>query len=187
MHGFCVMSNHFHILARFETPQQLAGFMQYFKGNLAKEVGRREDWDIPDALLKTLANDDLDDVATKVIGRLGARPSCRTFLAGLVLNNDTDWEVRHDSIKALDAQEDVHVGIKMLLEIAGRIENEYLGRECVRLVELRLEKLGEAPSQALPGLDAIQRTARSVAGWPDTDVPLVRALLESREVPTAHA
>ena len=38
------LSNHFHLLARFETPFQLSGFMQYFKANLAKEVGRLYGW-----------------------------------------------------------------------------------------------------------------------------------------------
>ena len=38
------LSNHFHLLVRVETPQQLAGFMQYFKGNLAKEIGRLYGW-----------------------------------------------------------------------------------------------------------------------------------------------
>jgi hypothetical protein len=32
------------LLARFETPQQLSGFMQYFKANLAKEAGRLYGW-----------------------------------------------------------------------------------------------------------------------------------------------
>lgn len=38
------LSNHFHLLGRFETPHQLAGFMQYFKANLAKEAGRLYGW-----------------------------------------------------------------------------------------------------------------------------------------------
>lgn len=38
------LSNHFHLLARVENPVQLAGFMQYFKGNLAREVGRLHGW-----------------------------------------------------------------------------------------------------------------------------------------------
>ena len=38
------LSNHFHLLARFETPHQLSGFMQYFKANLAKEAGRLYGW-----------------------------------------------------------------------------------------------------------------------------------------------
>jgi REP element-mobilizing transposase RayT len=38
------LSNHFHLLAQFETPQQLSGFMQYFKANLAKEAGRLHGW-----------------------------------------------------------------------------------------------------------------------------------------------
>jgi REP element-mobilizing transposase RayT len=38
------ISNHFHLLVRVETPHQLAGFMQYFKANLAKEVGRIYGW-----------------------------------------------------------------------------------------------------------------------------------------------
>jgi len=38
------LSNHFHLLGRFETPHQLSGFMQYFKANLAKEAGRLYGW-----------------------------------------------------------------------------------------------------------------------------------------------
>ncbi len=38
------LSNHFHILVRVLSPEQLAGFMQYFKGNLAKEAGRLHGW-----------------------------------------------------------------------------------------------------------------------------------------------
>jgi REP element-mobilizing transposase RayT len=38
------LSNHFHLLARFDTPHQLSSFMQYFKANLAKEAGRLYGW-----------------------------------------------------------------------------------------------------------------------------------------------
>ena len=44
LYAAAVLSNHFHLLARVETPQQLSGFMQYFKGNLAKEAGRHYGW-----------------------------------------------------------------------------------------------------------------------------------------------
>lgn len=42
--GAAFLSNHFHLLARVVTPEQLAGFMQYFKSNLAKEAGRLYGW-----------------------------------------------------------------------------------------------------------------------------------------------
>jgi hypothetical protein len=38
------LSNHFHLLVRVDTPHQLAGFVQYFKANLAKEAGRLYGW-----------------------------------------------------------------------------------------------------------------------------------------------
>ena len=38
------LSNHFHMLVFVETPEQLSGFMQYFKGNLAREAGRLSGW-----------------------------------------------------------------------------------------------------------------------------------------------
>jgi len=44
LYGAAFLSNHFHLLVRVETPGQLSGFMQYFKGNLAKEAGRLYGW-----------------------------------------------------------------------------------------------------------------------------------------------
>lgn len=38
------LSNHFHLLVRVLGPEQLSGFMQYFKGNLAKEAGKLHGW-----------------------------------------------------------------------------------------------------------------------------------------------
>lgn len=47
VHAFVVMSNHIHLLASPTNAQQLAAFMQYFNGNLSKEVGRLHDWEGP--------------------------------------------------------------------------------------------------------------------------------------------
>ncbi len=38
------LSNHFHLLIRTKAPEQLAGFMRYFKGKLGKEIGRLYGW-----------------------------------------------------------------------------------------------------------------------------------------------
>jgi REP element-mobilizing transposase RayT len=42
--GFQFLSDHYHLLARTENAQQLAGFMEYFDGNLAREAGRASAW-----------------------------------------------------------------------------------------------------------------------------------------------
>ncbi len=47
VHGFVILSNHLHFLLSPETPQQLALFMAFIEGNLAKEVGRIHDWSGP--------------------------------------------------------------------------------------------------------------------------------------------
>jgi len=39
------LSNHYHLLLQVDDAQQLARFMRYFNGNLAREVGRLADWD----------------------------------------------------------------------------------------------------------------------------------------------
>lgn len=44
IHAFVVLSNHLHLLVSPESPQQLAAFMAFFSGNLAKEVGRLHEW-----------------------------------------------------------------------------------------------------------------------------------------------
>ena len=42
--GVVYLSNHFHLLVRVEHAQQLARFMGYLNGNLAREVGRIHGW-----------------------------------------------------------------------------------------------------------------------------------------------
>ena len=44
IHGLAVLSNHAHLLVSPESPQQLARFMEYAAGNIAREVGRLHDW-----------------------------------------------------------------------------------------------------------------------------------------------
>lgn len=44
IHAFVVLSNHFHLLLTVESAYQLARFMAYFQGNLAKEAGRLHRW-----------------------------------------------------------------------------------------------------------------------------------------------
>ncbi|HEX4953096.1 MAG TPA: transposase [Thermoanaerobaculia bacterium] len=42
--AFAVLSNHYHLLVSPDSAQQLAAFMGYFNGNLAKEVGKLGRW-----------------------------------------------------------------------------------------------------------------------------------------------
>ena len=44
LHGFVVASNHAHFYARPASAQQLARFMQFVNGNVAKEVARHHNW-----------------------------------------------------------------------------------------------------------------------------------------------
>jgi REP element-mobilizing transposase RayT len=44
IHGLVVLSNHAHALLSPDSPQQLAAFMDYLAGNLAREVGKLHDW-----------------------------------------------------------------------------------------------------------------------------------------------
>lgn len=44
IHALVVLSNHAHALLTPDSPQQLAAFMAFFAGNLAREAGRLHDW-----------------------------------------------------------------------------------------------------------------------------------------------
>lgn len=44
IHALVFMSNHAHLLLSPQSPQQLAAFMDYVAGNIAREVGRLHDW-----------------------------------------------------------------------------------------------------------------------------------------------
>jgi REP element-mobilizing transposase RayT len=44
IHGIAVLSNHLHLAVTPDSPQQLAAFMDYVAGNVAREVGRLHDW-----------------------------------------------------------------------------------------------------------------------------------------------
>jgi len=44
IHACVVLSNHYHLLLTVESAYQLARFMAYFQGNLAKEAGRLHEW-----------------------------------------------------------------------------------------------------------------------------------------------
>lgn len=44
IHAFIVLSNHFHMLMSVLSAKQMSGFMCYFKGNTAKELGDLHDW-----------------------------------------------------------------------------------------------------------------------------------------------
>ncbi|MEM9558022.1 MAG: transposase [Acidobacteriota bacterium] len=45
VHAVAILSSHFHLLASFDTVEQMAGFMGHLKTNLSKEVGRLHDWE----------------------------------------------------------------------------------------------------------------------------------------------
>lgn len=44
LHACVVLSNHYHLLLTVESARQLAKFVGYFQGNLAKEAGRLHGW-----------------------------------------------------------------------------------------------------------------------------------------------
>ena len=44
IHGLAVLSNHAHLLLSPDSPQQLAAFMDFAAGNIAREIGRTHDW-----------------------------------------------------------------------------------------------------------------------------------------------
>jgi putative transposase len=44
IHALAVLSNHAHALLTPDSPQQLAAFMDFLAGNLAREVGKLHDW-----------------------------------------------------------------------------------------------------------------------------------------------
>ncbi|MEM6796244.1 MAG: transposase [Acidobacteriota bacterium] len=44
LYAVAVMSNHFHLLAGFDTALVMASFMGHLKTNLSKEIGRAHDW-----------------------------------------------------------------------------------------------------------------------------------------------
>ncbi len=45
IYAFQFLSDHYHLLAWAKDAQQLAGFMEYFGGNLAREAGRVSSWE----------------------------------------------------------------------------------------------------------------------------------------------
>jgi REP element-mobilizing transposase RayT len=47
VHAFVVLSNHWHLLASSQCGEQFASFMCYVNGNMAREMGRLNDWDGP--------------------------------------------------------------------------------------------------------------------------------------------
>jgi hypothetical protein len=44
IHGLVVLGNHAHMLLSPRSPQQLAAFMDYLAGNIAREIGRLHGW-----------------------------------------------------------------------------------------------------------------------------------------------
>ena len=44
LHAFVVLSNHYHLLMTVDSALQMAQFIAYFQGNLAREVGRLYNW-----------------------------------------------------------------------------------------------------------------------------------------------
>jgi len=44
IHALAVLSNHAHLLLSPESPQQLAAFMDFVAGNIAREIGRLHGW-----------------------------------------------------------------------------------------------------------------------------------------------
>ena len=44
VHSFCVMSNHWHILASIPSTQAMALAMKFFQANTSKEAGRLHGW-----------------------------------------------------------------------------------------------------------------------------------------------
>jgi REP element-mobilizing transposase RayT len=44
VHAFVVLSNHWHALLSVDDAAQLAGFMSFVNGNIAREIGRLHDW-----------------------------------------------------------------------------------------------------------------------------------------------
>ncbi|MEM1181043.1 MAG: transposase [Acidobacteriota bacterium] len=45
VHAVAVLSNHFHLLASFDSVEQMASFACQLKTNLSKEIGRLHDWE----------------------------------------------------------------------------------------------------------------------------------------------
>ncbi len=44
IHGYSFLSNHYHLILSAADARELASFMEYVNGNLAREAGRRHDW-----------------------------------------------------------------------------------------------------------------------------------------------
>ena len=47
VHAVAVLSNHIHLLASFDTVEQMSQFMGQFTSNVSKEIGRIHDWSGP--------------------------------------------------------------------------------------------------------------------------------------------
>ena len=44
LHAFIILSNHFHLIMSVSSVRQMSRFVGFFKGNVAKELGRLYDW-----------------------------------------------------------------------------------------------------------------------------------------------
>ena len=63
--AFSLLSSHYHMLLRVDTAKQLADFMGYFNGNVARKLGllerKQDDWKAVEELTAQLRSFDADD------------------------------------------------------------------------------------------------------------------------------
>ncbi|MEM1451874.1 MAG: AAA family ATPase [Planctomycetota bacterium] len=169
--------------ALVEVARKLAGDGQEdVREALAETIATAPDWALPDAVLVRLARDQDSDVASRVIDALARRPSCIGTLGDLVREEDVEWDVRREVLRALENYPDHGAAVRALLDAIAIQPNDWVARESLRIAELHVEALDGAMPEDLGTRSSLASLAKRVRGWQDVHAPGMRAFLD-RNVP----
>jgi REP element-mobilizing transposase RayT len=91
LHHYVFLSNHFHLIVSAETRQDLAHFMCFLKGNLARELARIHDWHDTLWQKRYSSEEILDDAGLREVFKYLTQNSVKE---GLV-DHPKDWKGLH--------------------------------------------------------------------------------------------
>ncbi|MEM9381103.1 MAG: AAA family ATPase [Planctomycetota bacterium] len=169
--------------ALLEVVRKLAGGGQVeVREALAETIAGAADWALPDDVVVRLARDQATGVASRVIDALARRPSCVGTLGDLVREEDVEWDVRREVLRALEHYPDHGAALGALLDAIAMQPNDWVARECLRIAEVHVEALGGTPPGELAERSSLAALAKRVRGWQDLHAPGMRAFLD-RSVP----